>query len=592
LRLFYLLLGSLALTPPGASGQECPQGRISYIFIDNRSIFDTAGLEPDAPFRWAYRLANTLHVETKQAFLADEILFQAGDCLDPLLLEETERLLRAYPFIARSDVFAVPQPDGTQHVVVDTQDEWTTRLDVIFRFENRFQLTGMEVSEENFLGRGMLVRGFFQEDEERRDLGLELQTPRLLGTRWDARLAGGRTRNGNFFEESLFYPFVGEVGHVSARQSYLSRETLFSYSLGHDPEYSHLLLPFLDQRWDLAGGWRLGEPGNLFTVGIGVSREVIEFDDPFSSIELVRDQDYSQTVPADEGHIQEIQSQAESRKANRLSLFLGQRQLRFVQRRGLDALRGIQDVQVGMEVFFGLGRAGWVRGREGQDLPDDTHAQLSFFSGQVWDRWTFNMGLRGETRYVHSFRGQHGAWRDVFGEADAYLYWQPTARGPHAVLFRISATGGWQVRTPFQLTLGGRESLRGFREEVFPGGQRVVATVEDRVYLPWPAPELFDFGLSFFIDAGQVWPGKIPFGVDSGWRASVGLGIRFGLPPGTGNMARIDLAAPLGTWVQPKDLVLRVSLRELLGILPGFRDQQLLRSLRNGVRPTITALPW
>ena len=54
----------------------------------------------------------------------------------------------------------------------------------------------------------------------------------------------------------------------------------------------------------------------------------------------------------------------------------------------------------------------------------------------------------------------------------------------------------------------------------------------------------------------------------------------------------VDLALPLGKKAQLKDMILRVNLRELLGILPGLRDRQLLRSLRSGVRPAFIAAPW
>jgi hypothetical protein len=208
------ILFVLALTqfPSGALGQGCPQGRISYIFIDNRSIFDTTELAPGTPFLWAYHLANALHIRTREDFIRKEILFQTGDCLDPLRLSESERLLRGYRFIAKADVFALLQPDGTQHVVVDTQDEWTTKIDVGFRMDDGPKFTGFRIAEENFLGRGVLLGFFFAEEKEQRDIGVEIETPRFLNTRLDARLSAGKTRNGRFFEEALFYPFVGRSG--------------------------------------------------------------------------------------------------------------------------------------------------------------------------------------------------------------------------------------------------------------------------------------------------------------------------------------------------------------------------------------------
>jgi hypothetical protein len=582
----------LALFAGTVRAQECPYGQISYIFIDNRSIFDTTDLDPDAPFLWAYRLANALHIRTREDFIRKELLFKTGDCLDPLRLLETERLLRGYRFIARSDVFSLPQPDGTQHVIVDTQDEWTTKVDLGFRLDDGPKFTGFQVGEENLLGRGVLLRFFFAEEKEQRDLGVEVETPRLFNTRWDGRLSVGRTRSGKFFEESLFYPFVGEIGRVGARQSYLWRETLFSYVFPEGGGFTNLLVPFLDTRWDLVAGRRFGRPGDLTVLGGGFSRESVQFRHFPQDLELVRNRDYSDTQPADAGTIETVRPQARTRTANRINVFVGQRNLRFIQRRGLDAMRGVQDVQIGTEVFVGLGRAIGVEGEGGRPLPDDLHTQISLFAGGAWDRWTFNAQLSAEARQVDAQGNSGKTWEDLFGEADAYLYWQPERWAGHTLLFRASAAAGWSVQTPFQLTLGGRQAVRGFSDSAFPGGRRIVMSLEDRVYLRWPAPELFDFGFSFFMDLGHIQPGDVPFGIDSGWRSAVGAGIRFGLPPGTLNMTRIDLAAPLGPGAQLKDVVLRISLQEVLGLLPGFRDDQLVRSLRSGVRPTIISLPW
>ena len=94
------------------------------------------------------------------------------------------------------------------------------------------------------------------------------------------------------------------------------------------------------------------------------------------------------------------------------------------------------------------------------------------------------------------------------------------------------------------------------------------------------------------MDAGTAWAGEVPFGIDSQWTGSLGAGLRIALPPETTNALRIDLALPLRKGSKWKDLILRVSLSELLGLLPGMRDRQLLRSLRNGVRPTLLTTPW
>ena len=69
-------------------------------------------------------------MKTRESFVRRELLFREGECFDSLRLAESGRILRSYPFIARADLFAVAQPDGSKHVVVDTQDEWTTKVDL------------------------------------------------------------------------------------------------------------------------------------------------------------------------------------------------------------------------------------------------------------------------------------------------------------------------------------------------------------------------------------------------------------------------------------------------------------------------------
>jgi hemolysin activation/secretion protein len=137
--------------------------------------------------------------------------------------------------------------------------------------------------------------------------------------------------------------------------------------------------------------------------------------------------------------------------------------------------------------------------------------------------------------------------------------------------------------SPYQLTLGGRSSVRGFREEDFPGAQRMLLTLEDRILIRWPAPDLLDMGLTLFADAGRIWAGDVPYGMDSGWRGTVGFGLRIGFPAGSRRVTRMDLAFPVGGGGGGP--VFRITAFELTGILTGFSDPQLRRSRRVNVGP-------
>ena len=99
---------------------------------------------------------------------------------------------------------------------------------------------------------------------------------------------------------------------------------------------------------------------------------------------------------------------------------------------------------------------------------------------------------------------------------------------------------------------------------------------EDRIVLPWPT-DTADLGLTFFGDLGRVWAAEAPYGVDSGWQAAAGFGLRIGLPNGTRNVWRTDLAFPIGG--AGGGPVFRVNL-EMNKLRSGFQTPEAARSNR------------
>lgn len=581
----------VALHGGGAAAQElteaadCSQGRISHIFVDNRSIFDLDELAGGRTLRGFYKLANALHVKTRESFLREELLFQEGDCFDPFLMEESGRILRGYTFIARADVFSVRQPDGSHHVVVDTQDEWTTRVDLGVSFDDGLGLEVLEVSEENVGGVGIQAAVFLRQRKERRDLGARLTFPRVLGTRTNASLSAGSTRAGRFVAQGITYPFVGEVGRIAVRQTFHRRDDLFPFATsGAAQTYSHLLLPLIGEQAEFSVAGRLGRPGSLTLLGAGLSRETLEFPDLPGSLEIARDSDFGDTEPAPPGSEALVEGQVHAASTTRLNLFVGQRNLRYAQVRGMDPLDGVQDVQLGWDVGLTLGRSVGMLSASGLPSADDLYGRLRFFASH--DPGTSYLFLAGglEGRQVFSGGAQGDGWRDVIGELDLYGYLRSRKTPNHTFFARASAGGGWSMDTPFQLTLGGRSGLRGLAEEDLPGSRRVLLTLEDRYFLRWPVPDLFDLGLTLFAEAGRMWAGHVPFGIDSGWKGTVGGGLRFGFPAGTRGVVRMDLAFPLGMDGR-RGPIFRVTLYELLGLTRGFQDPDLARSRRITVGP-------
>src|SRR5688500_10820338 len=106
-----VLLLLLAAPAPLLAAKSSQQPVISRITVRATDIFD---FEFKTYLRkFPYTWANGLHIRTKERVIRQEFLFKVGDRLDPFLIAETERNLRALSFIRAARVAKYPQRDGT-----------------------------------------------------------------------------------------------------------------------------------------------------------------------------------------------------------------------------------------------------------------------------------------------------------------------------------------------------------------------------------------------------------------------------------------------------------------------------------------------
>lgn len=581
--------GALALTlllpAVPAAGQEpvdtaCP-GTIEHIFIDNHSIFDTSDPDLDPRFRWAYSLANRLHVRTKQETIGRELLFGTGDCFDPVRIEESERLLRGYSFIARVDIYGIQQPGGGYHVVVDTEDEWSTQAELKFDLSGQFEFEELHIREENLLGTGRSIGFFYESMDATRAYGLEYASPQLFRTRWDLDLAAGRTRAGSLFHQEIRYPFLGEIGKWAMREWLHYRDRMFDYVIPHEPGLCppggpdcRILVPMRHEGFHVAGLRRFGQMGNLTVLGAGLSYQEVSYPgENGSGITYVEGGDYDGRVPAPPGLREPAAARTDHLRNIRAVLLVGKRNIVWQQRRGLDSFRGEEDVRLGAEVELAFARS-----LPGLESDNDMYGSMDLYAAAGPPSLFFATRLRADARRDYDTDPDRFEMKDVFGEGEALLYAQPPFLPSHTLVFRAAAAGGWHVETPFQLTLGGERSLRGWPEDALPGGRRLVFSAEDRWYIGWPFPDVADVGTSIFGDVGRIWPGDAAYGIDSGWQATIGAGIRVNFPARGSNTFRIDAAFPVGPDGDIGSLQLLIGVGEYLGITAPLSDPQFDRS--------------
>jgi len=458
-----LLFVSFFFSLPHRSSAQtpCSTGSISHIFIDNHDIFDTNDPGIDRRFGWAYRFANSLHVRTKKSFIQRELLFQLGDCYDPFLLSETERLLRGYGFLAQVDVFGVAQPDGTYHVVVNTRDVWSTHVDMRLGFDHGFELEGFRIRESNLLGSGQEIGLFYFHRQVTRDYGVSYETPQLFATRWDLRGSVGRTSAGTFVNQTIAYPFLGDVSRWAALQSFSRDDQFFDYL---DPDsisdFRHLLLPVRKKFGDLAIGTRFGKPGNLTSVGGLIGFQQVRY---LSDLQLAQQNDFDKRVRADSADRAEVARQVTELNAIRIGAVFGQRNVNWVKRRGLDVFKGQQDVPLGTDLVFTVSKSVPSLADD-----DDLAGTLKLYGALEAGPALLAARMRFDARRDFAAAATTDAWRDFYADAELMTYYRAPAQ--QTFFLRGALSGAWNTYTPFQLTLGGDRNLRGYRYERFRAG--------------------------------------------------------------------------------------------------------------------------
>lgn len=569
--------------PSGARAQACSAGVVREVVFDRGKPFGLDMAGPEARFGWVFRTMNAVHIRTREKTLRWELLFRENDCLDLERLQESERSLRDLPFIVDAEVRAEPHPQGGHRVTVLTRDGWAASAGASVSFDDGITLTGLSASAKNAFGTGTRGSLFRTSYRERKRTGLLARQPNLLGTRVDFTVAGGKTQPGDFRLLTALRPFAGEVGRTAFRQSFSTRGDYFGYSTAADFEPTQAYLRFEASRFELHAQRRFGDSGGpRLVLGIGVSRERLDVPAEGSSALSVFEQDFDAPVSASPLVAGVLARHANSFERDRVHLSAGLRAIRFESRTRLDALSATQDVPIGFEATVAIAPSI----REPVDPTPD-----------VWSRVRTLAGLPvGDRVYLHGSadiegvrdRADSGGWHDVLFEGRLIGYWSQSSWS--TLFVRSEASGAHSETRPFQTTLGGREGVRGYDEDAFPGTRRWVTTVEQRASIPGWTPGIADVGFSAFVDVGRMRPGDVPFGVESGWRASVGAGLRLGMPRGSQDVLRIDATVPVGA-SGGSGTVVRIY-TEVLGLLDrrGW-PSQMDRSRWSGFDPDLTRRP-
>lgn len=508
--------GRLAVT--GCSGQP-----ISDIVILSQPPFKD---RLPAQLEWGRTLARTLHMETRDDVIRRFLLFKIGDACNQIKRAESERILRAQPFIVDARIRAYDDEKGGVRLEVETRDDFTLILEPRVRASSP-QFRGIRLGDANVNGSAKLAAVEWRDGLAYNDVwGVEYSDYQFGGGRNELHAVARRNTFGQRLELEVVRPYYTDLQRF-AWQAFIggTRDPQRLFRSGYPDNAVNVSRRYSN----LSVLARVGPVGRLKLIGLSLTREQTHADS--NTIMLTPEGVRPDTIRA---------APLDFRRQNvaRVNLLVGMRAIRFVTVQGFDALTGTQDVRVGAQV----GLVGGQSVRLGPDYDSDRFFSSNIYIGAGNEQWF--MAVQGITEARYDLEAQR--LRNIISSGHAAWYFRPAIR--QTTILEANWATGRRMQSPFQVSLADPDGgVMGHRASRDPGARRLVLRGEQRLVVPTRF-NVADMGLAAFVEAGRLWAERsVPYSVDSPWRGAVGVSVLAAVPPRSRRLWRLDLGVPVSS---------------------------------------------
>ena len=481
---------------------------IGNIVIDNKDVFD---LSDEVENTWLHRSGNYLHIETRQVVIRRQLLFQQGDVYNQLLIDESERLLRANRYIKSARIVPARICDDKIELTVTTTDSWTLTPGISFGRSGGVNTTSISIEEHNVFGNGKQLSFDSKTGSERSQNILLYEDNNLFGSRNMLNTQYQDNSDGRAYGISTglpFYHFTSEQAwnvsvSSSTQQNAIYQQGIVTNTIGKQ-----------NKRLDTYYAW--ADPSsetsvNRYRIGWSYNDESSFPTEIPPTIEVPADTIYS-------------------------SPFVGWQYKKqyYIKRTDLYGVGvGItEDISLGYDADVQLG---WINKKWGA-TDNFLSVATSYSRGtQPNDKqlilWNLNIGgLLGNSTIEDGLISARSDWF-VFHNNRSRLHFFGTIEA------------GSHLKIDNQISIGGDSGLRGYPLKYQTGDRKFLFSVEDHYFFDWYPLHLVKTGVSAFADIGSAWDSK------TGSRKTlrdVGFGFMFVSTRQSRNkVLRIDFAFPL-----------------------------------------------
>ncbi len=465
-----------------------------------------------------------LHATTRAEIIRRFLLLEIGEPCTELRRSESERILRAQPYLVEASVLTYADDIGGVVVLVRTVDEYSLIASVQINQQTPY-MHAVRLGSANLSGEGVrAVADWRQGGAYRSGYGLGFTDYQFSGRPYILSGLSRRDPLGSEWFVDGLHPFYTDLQRIAWRARAGENDDYVEFE--SSPGVGHALR-LVRSYFDVGGIVRIGPPGRLSLFGASFSQDR---EEPGTTPVVITDSG----LATDTSSV--LRNRYVAHHIARVNVLWGVRDIDFVRTRGIDALTATQDVPIGFQLGTLFGRSLPVIGSRDDDI--FMAADLYLGIGSPHDLVRFQ--LQGEARRNNDL----DVWDGILTSGRAAHYLQVT--GDETIITSAEWSGGWRMRTPFAVTLGDfHGGVRGYGFSHVPGGQRGVLRLEDRHFLG-RFPGVADVGFAAFGDAGRLWAADVPYGQNVAFRSSIGFSLMAAVPPRSARMWRFDIALPTG----------------------------------------------
>ncbi|MBK5189488.1 MAG: hypothetical protein JJD97_14690 [Gemmatimonadaceae bacterium] len=215
-------------------------------------------------------ILSSIHTNTKPDVVRRFLIVAPGQPCDERRRSESERLLRAQPFIAAASVNAYDDGNGGVIIVAQTTDELTTIVSG-GTSNTKPYLASVTLGERNLEGDAKYVSAHWAHGKYRDYFGANFADYQFLGRPWRLDLQGLRGDAGiSNWLVGAEHAFLTDEQRFAWRAVALDHQDIYSFRRSND---TSAVIDFSRKFVDVGGVVRLGQPGRLSLFGMSISSE-------------------------------------------------------------------------------------------------------------------------------------------------------------------------------------------------------------------------------------------------------------------------------------------------------------------------------